>query len=1093
MKKALYKDAAMEIKNTYKRFLSIMLIVLLGVGFFVGIKAASPDMKITLDKYFDDQNGMDIQVISTLGLTNSDKEALENIEGVEKVETSYQLDAILNSGDEEVVVKLETMPTDINKLVIEEGRLPENNNECVVETRFLDLTGHKIGDTVEVITDKIQDDDGNEKDALKENKLTIVGTVSSPLYISEERGSTKLGSGVIDYYMYIANGNINSEIYTNAYITVDGAKELRSYEDEYDESIEKVKTEIENIAEDRKEERYNEIYDKANSKIEDAQKELDDEKEKAEKELDDAEKKLEDAKDELEAGERELNNNWAAADNEFADAREQLEEAKQELKSQEEEFNSAKQEALDQIEEYNDDLEQLKNVQTQYNTAKSNLNAKQNEVKELNEELATLDPITDAERIQEIQENIESLSKEIYVLNMTISSIENELKNQGISDLDNTIKLLQNAITNAKDELAKNEKLIENAKDELEKQEDKLESTITETYNQLYLAQEEIEDGKKEVSENEKKLEDSRKEFNEEIEKAEDKLNDAKKELLEIEKPEWYILDRDQNVGYASYIQDTDRVAKLASVFPVVFFVVAALISLTTMSRMVEEERGEIGTLKALGYTKVQIAGKYLVYATLATAIGAIIGMLIGFNILPKIIADMYGMMYNLPPVIVEFNVRYALIGLLAAAACTLGATIYSCVKELAQTPATLMRPKAPKPGKRVLLERINFIWSRLNFTHKVTARNLFRYKKRFLMTIIGVMGCTSLIIAGFGLRDAIGYMVPAQYGEIFKYDLNISLKDSEKSEELLESIEQNEKITDALELNMQSVEIVKDDNNQSIQLIVPKDVNELEKYITLKPRKDDEEKYLLNDAGIILTEKLAKLLDINEGNTIRLRNADDIEVDAKVDKITENYIMHYIYMSPTLYEKLYCEEPEYNTIYANTAELNEDQENNLGKEILDSEENVSTIGFTSDTKDIFNDVMENMNFVVWILIVAAGLLAIVVLYNLSNTNISERIRELATIKVLGFYNKEVYDYVSRETIILTIIGILLGLLGGYVLTSYIIKTCELDILMFNPQVHVLSYIYGIVLTAVFAAIINVTTYFALKNIDMIESLKSVE
>mgnify|MGYP002563752710 CR=1 FL=1 len=341
MKKALYKDAAMEIKNTYKRFLSIMLIVLLGVGFFVGIKAASPDMKITLDKYFDDRNGMDIQVISTLGLTNSDKESLEKIEGVEKVETSYQLDAILNSGDEEVVVKLETMPTDINKLVIEEGRLPENNNECVVETRFLNLTGHKIGDTVEVITDKIQDD-GNEKDALKENKLTIVGTVSSPLYISEERGSTKLGSGVIDYYMYIANDNINSEIYTNAYITVAGAKELR-YEDEYDESIEKVKTEIENIAEDRKEERYNEIYDKANSKIEDAQKELDDEKEKAEKELDDAEKKLEDAKDKLEAGERELNNNWATADSEFADAREQLEDAKQELKSQEEEFNLAKQ------------------------------------------------------------------------------------------------------------------------------------------------------------------------------------------------------------------------------------------------------------------------------------------------------------------------------------------------------------------------------------------------------------------------------------------------------------------------------------------------------------------------------------------------------------------------------------------------------------------------------------------------------------------------------------------------------------------------------------------------------------------------------
>ncbi len=564
-------------------------------------------------------------------------------------------------------------------------------------------------------------------------------------------------------------------------------------------------------------------------------------------------------------------------------------------------------------------------------------------------------------------------------------------------------------------------------------------------------------------------------------------------ELLVINRPEWYILDRDQNVGYVSYIQDTDRVAKLATVFPIVFFVVAALISLTTMSRMVEEERGEIGTLKALGYTKIQIAGKYLVYATLATVIGAVIGMLIGFNILPKIISDMYAMMYNLPPLIIEFNIKYAMIGLLVAGTCTLGATIYSCVKELAQTPATLMRPKAPKPGKRVILEKINFIWSKLNFTHKVTVRNLFRYKKRFLMTIIGVMGCTSLIIAGFGLRDAIGYMVPSQYGNIFKYDLNISIKDSKNSKKTLENIKKNEKIEDAINLNMQSVEIVKDDNNQNIQLIVPNNVNELEKYISLKPRKNDEEKYILNDEGIILTEKLAKLLNINEGDIIRLRNADDIEVDARVYKITENYIMHYIYMSPTLYEKLYCEKPEYNTIYANTGKLDEGQEKSLGKEILNNEENVSTIGFTSDTKNIFNDVMENMNFVVWILIVAAGMLAIVVLYNLSNTNISERIRELATIKVLGFYNKEVYNYVSRETVILTIIGILFGLVGGYLLTLYIIKTCELDILMFNSQVHILSYVYGVVLTVIFATIINITTYFALKNINLIESLKSVE
>ena len=514
------------------------------------------------------------------------------------------------------------------------------------------------------------------------------------------------------------------------------------------------------------------------------------------------------------------------------------------------------------------------------------------------------------------------------------------------------------------------------------------------------------------------------------------------------------------------------------------------------MTRMVEEQRVQIGTLKGLGYSKFQIASKYIIYALIATILGSLIGMAIGFYLLPSIIFDMYCMMYTLPPIVLEFNTEYATLGLLAAMVCTVGATIYSCARTLASTPASLMRPKAPKPGKRVFLEKIPFIWSKLNFTQKVTLRNIFRYKKRFLMTIIGIAGCTSLIIAGFGLRDAIGSMIPSQYGEIFKYNLEISLKEgltTKQTQEAYETISAKENIANSMLINIQSVSIDKNDNNQSIQLVVPQDVEKLKDFITLRDRKHQDETYQLDNSGVIITEKLATLLDIKQGDTIILELEEDNKVEVKVTAITENYLFHYIYMSPELYKQLYEEEIKSNTILAIIPELTLEREDELGKEILGEEDYISGVTFTSVTTDMFEDVMNNMSLVVFILIVAAGMLAFLVLYSLSNTNISERIRELATIKVLGFYHKEVYNYVGKETIILTIIGILLGLGGGYFLTTYIIKTCELDMLMFNPQIRFMSYIYGILITAIFTIIVSIGTYFALKKIDMIESLKSVE
>ena len=1108
MKKALLKDCFKEIIKGFKRFISILLIVLLGVGFFAGIKATSPDMKLTLDTYFDDKNVMDIQVISTLGLTDDDITELKKLDLIENAEGTYQTDAVVTAGDKQVVVKLESLASSINALQVTSGRLPENQNECVVEEAFLQGTEYNIGDTIKVQVDNITDDDGNDISVLKTNDLQIVGTVRSPMYISTDRGTTKLGSGVINYYLYVSPDNINANIYTNIYLTVNGAKDLKCYDDKYKDLIKQAEDEIEKIADARKEARYNALFDKANQKLQDAKNEFETQKADGEKQLQDAEDEINSAKNQLEKGRNEVAANRAKANNEFKEAGKQLQDAKNTLEQNENDFNAKKQEAEKQISDYETSLNELKQIQTQYNNLQTTLSTSKAQLAALQKQLEELES-KDNQITNEVGENttneeqIESLKKQIEDLNSSISKIEagllvinKQLQAQGITDINQTVSTTETAIQTAKEELENGQKQIDSAKAELQTREEQLNSTKSSTYAELNSAEKKLDDSEKQIEEAEAELAKSREEFNSKIADAEKELDDAEEEVNSIERPTWYILDRQQNAGYVSYMQDTDRVANLAQVFPIVFFIVAALISLTSMTRMVEEQRVQIGTLKALGYNKLQIAAKYIIYATLATVIGGAIGLVIGFSLLPKVIADIYAMVYDVPNVILAFNMTYATAGMAAAMLCTIGATIISCYKTLKQKPATLMRPKAPKPGKRVLLERITFIWKRLNFTQKVTVRNIFRYKKRFLMTIIGVGGCTALIIAGFGLRDAISSMIPSQYGKIDLYNASVTLKDEYKNEELenIDNILKDYEYTeDVLNANVQSVTIDKNDNTQSIQLIVPQTPENLSNFIVLESRTNNDEKYALDDTGVIITEKLSKLLDIKVGDEIKIVNSDDKACSVKVNAITENYIYHYIYMTPNLYNELYDTRVGYNVVYVNTIEMTEEQEDTLGEQILSNSDYISGVTFMSNTESIFSEVMNNMDLVVWILIISAGLLAFVVLYNLLNANITERIRELATIKVLGFYDKEVYDYISRETIILTIIGMLVGVGGGYFLTLYIIKTCEIDMLMFNPQITVWSYLFGVLITALFAIIVNIITYFSLKKIDMIESLKSVE
>ena len=1080
IKKALLKDAFKEIKTTYKRFISIMLMALLGVGFFAGLRAASPDMVNTIDQYFKDQNVYDIEVISTLGLTDEDIEVLSNIENVETVYGTYSTDGIIKLDEKEIVSKLLCID-DVNKPKLLSGNMPQNDNECVVEKDFLSTTNKQIGDILEIETEKtetsIQGDE--ETDYLKNNTLKIVGTVESPLYISRERGTTNLGSGQINSYIYVTKNNVNSEAYTEIYIKLKDSDKYKTSSNRYEDYVEETKDKIEAIKEERQKARYDSLINEANKKIEEAENEFNSQKQEGESKIQEAEAKLQNGKNEIAQAENEIASNEKTANSRFAQGESQIKSAKQTLQKSEEEYNIKKSQAEESFAQAESQKEQL-----------------QISLNSLNQKLTEID--TEYNQIVEKLKDPELTEQEKQMLESTKTEIENN-KSRLLpvkTELETGITTIENQISSGKAELANAKNQIDSAKSQITTQEATLNSTKASTNKQIANAKAQLESSKAEIQTAEAELQAQKEEFNQKIQEAEGKIIDAKEEVSKIENPVWYILDRNQNSGYASFIQDTESINNLSLVFPIVFFAIAALVSLTSMTRMVEEERQELGTLKALGYNKFQISLKYILYSSLACIIGGVIGMNIGFQLLPRIIWDMYEMMYTMPSIIISFNYENATIGIQLMYICIVGATLYSILRELTHTPATLLRPKAPKIGKRVLLERITPIWKRLNFSQKVTIRNIFRYKKRFLMTIIGIFGCTSLILAGFGLKDSISKILPYQYENIFNYDMQIaiksSLEDSQK-QSLIDELRNKEGVQEVTENYIISGTASKD-GQEDIQIIVPKSAEEMKKVISLRELKTEEEINLdeASKDGVIITDKLAELIGAKEGDTITIKDTNDIEKEVKVSKIAENYISHYIYMSVEYYESLYGKAYTTNVLLLKDNNLSEEQEEQISKELVNKNE-VSTVSLTSTIMRTLDDTMNSLNYVVIILIVSAGLLAFVVLYNLSNVNISERIRELATIKVLGFYDKEVYKYVSRETVLLTAIGIALGLIGGYFLNFYIIGTCEIDMLRFVKIIDPLSYLYSILITVFFTIIVNIVTYFALKKIDMIGSLKSVE
>lgn len=1109
MRSALNKDFIRDILKSKGRFLSIVAIVALGVAFFTGVKSSPIVMKTSSDKYYDKYNLMDIRLISTLGLTDKDVDDIKNIEGVEGVYPTYSIDVISIYNSTEKVLKVHGLDLNklndkknyINQLKLIKGRLPQKSGECVLEIPKIKALNYPIGSEISLSSGK---DDKLSK-SLSKSKYKVVGYVETPYYLSQEKGNSSIGGGVIEGAIMIPESDFKMDTYTEMFLTVKSAKELDTYGDEYSNLVKTVTDKIENMKNKLTTRRYNEVVKKAEDKIQ-----------KQEDKLSKAKKDFDKGKKEYEENKLKSENEIKEAENKILDASEQIEDGKAQLKNE-------KKRAFEQIEEGKVKLASaetdLKNGQKKYQTAlkkfNSNKKTAESEIKKAESDLEELsnqiDDLKNGNKLIEKQLQNEQLSEvERSELenklneNLYILSVMQQKYKDGTDKLESSkseLLLGEKKLKETKATLEASEKKIANEKTKLKSSEKLAEEKFKKAEEELYQRENQIEEAKLELKENKAKLKTelnkAKKELQEAEEKiadGEEKIKDAKKQIKKIEKPTLYILDRDSHQSFVEYEGCANSIDALAKIFPVFFFAVAALVCLTTMTRMVDEQRINIGTLKGLGYKTSQISKKYILYALIACLTGSILGLAIGFSVFPTVIFFAYGMMYSIENIVYVFSIPIA-IGITSLALIIIILSAYmACRKELKETPAILMRPKAPKSGKRILLERVPFIWNRFSFISKVTVRNIFRYKKRFLMTVLGIAGCTALILTGFGIKDSIEMILTGQYGTLFKYDMSLVIQ-SDMTDKQIYELRKN--LSDIDEINKyeffsyENGDIKVNNTKKEITIVVPENLEKMDKFIHLQDRKT-QNPIELNNKGIVLTEKIARDLGVKAGDEIELINSDDKKAKIKVSHITENYISHYAYISPENYIKLFEKDLDFNRVIGILNNPSVKIEDKLSKKLFDIE-TVDGITFNTASKETFHNTIKNLNYVVLIMIISAGALAFVVLYNLTNVNISERIREIATIKVLGFYDKEVSAYIYRENIILTIIGTVVGLGLGTILHKFIMVTVEIQSMMFGRVIDMSSYFIAAVLTIVLSLFVNLAMFYKLRNVKMVESLKSVD
>lgn len=1088
MSKGMIKTTIREIRGSLGRYMAILAIVMLGVGLFSGLKATTPAMIATENDYLAQQNFFDFRLLSTVGFDEEDVKELTELDEVADVEGAVSVDAlcILGEGNESVY-KIHTLPESINRVVLTAGRMPERADECLLDSA---LYGE------EAIGKQITVTDNNDEDTLEmfeDCTFTAVGIVRSPYYINFERGTTSIGEGKITAFFYVPREAFACDYLTEIYVTA--RQKYDVYTDEYEDYIDAIQSEIEEKNELLVTERYEELITEAQEKIDDAQTELDDKKAEAEEELADAWQKILDGEQEIKDGEQEIKD----GEQEIADGKQEIADHEQEIKDGEQEIIDGEQEIQDKEKELQDAEEEVSYHEWEIFDSELNLASAWDQLEQAKEELKTQEDTLLGKQsglgqiqsgkveIEEGKEQIKEAKNKLAFQEQVL--LESEAELQGVKD----------EVTNARTELEDGKAELEKAKQELADAKTELADGKEELENakkDLVTAEAELEDGKADLEEGKTELadakteyEEAQQEFEQEVEEAQQKIDDAREELADIEEPDDYVLNRNSNIGYACYESDSNIVAAIANVFPVFFFLVAALICMTTMNRMIEEQRTQIGVLKALGYGNASIMGKYLFYAGSAAVIGAVIGCIGGTWLFPKVIWTGYGIMYSMGEIEYFFDFWMAALSLAAALLCSVGAAYFSCRHELRSVPANLIRPKAPKSGKRIFLERITAIWSRLKFLHKVSLRNIVRYKKRFFMMVLGISGCTALLVTGFGIRDSVTNIADMQYDEVQIYDIGITFKDGVQAEDM-------EKLTQMAGMPKQiacryeeSVDIDFAGKTKSIYLEIPEDVEEIGTFLNLHTQEGEDIPYP-GEGEAVLTAKIAENMGIEPGDQVTLRDNDMNSFTVSVSALCENYVYNYIYVSKETYVNQIGKEPEYKSAYALVEEGTDVHE---AAAALSDLNNVLSVSVIEDMRQRIGTMMESMNYIVALIIVCAGSLAFIVLYNLTNINITERIREIATIKVLGFYAKETADYVFRENLVLTAIGAVIGLLLGKWLHWFVMYNINIDMVSFKTLITPVSYLLSLLFTFGFALLVNGLMYFKLEKINMAESLKSIE
>ena len=1066
MKSMMKRNTFREIKKSFGRYFAILAIVALGVAFFSGLKITQSVMVHSADVYLKDLQFYDYRLVSTLGFTEENVEALAEKEDVRAAEGAISAEVLYkDAGENERVIKMHSITEKVNKLKLVAGEMPQSADECVVDSALFseDAIGSKL-----VLSENNTTDD-LDKFAYKE--YTITGLVQSPCYIQFERGNTSIGNGRISGFAYILKDGFAVDYDTEIYIKFDEDYDI--YSDEYDSYMDAKEADWEAYTKEQADIRYEKI-------VKDAQDELDEKKEELEEKRAEAEAELESAKQQLTDGETEISdgkNQIASAKTELSAKASELQSGKDTLSSKAAELESASQQISGQESALAAKKAEYEQGLNAYLAAKQQVTDQRNSLEAAKAQLTENTPGYE-EMLAQIEAGLTEVAgaeAELNAKNAELEAAAGQLSSaeSQLAAAKQQIEDGKNALAAAEAELTDGENQLAAAKEQIEEKEDQLEAAETE-----------LADGLLQYQENQS-------EFDEQMQDADDQMADAQSKIDEIEKPETYVLDRNTNVGYVCLKNDSGVVKGIANVFPVFFFLVAALICMTTMNRMVEEQRTQIGVLKALGFSEGKIMGKYLFYSGSAAISGTLIGYVLGIHFFPLVIITAYGIVYKMGGIYYVSDLPLALVSLTVAVLCSVGTTWLSCHKELKEVAADLMRPKAPKAGKRVFLEHVPFIWKRLKFLQKVSVRNIVRYKKRFFMMVIGISGCTALLVMGFGVRDSVVAVADQQYEEIQLYDIGVTLKDGKMPGEAdlksLDSVLENENAAGMYAME-KTIDLVTDKGTKSIHMVAVENPDEVGDFISLHTKKQEPIAYP-KEGEAVLSKKVAETYAVKKGDTILLRDSDNNEMHLKVTGICENHIYNYVYIAPESYEKQ-IGDVVFKNVYVRLPDASDIHEVSAA---LMKADGVTAVTVNSDMLSRISQMMSCMNYIVIIIIICAGALAFIVLYNLNNINITERVREIATIKVLGFYPKETASYVFRENMVLTAIGCGLGLILGKWFHCFVMGEIQIDMVSFNVQINAVSYLFSVLLTMGFAWIVNCMMTGKLERINMAESLKSID